>query len=98
MPIDEITQKAIRDALSLEKLRLPHPPDILDVVPEEYTDFSGEEALRVYVILSDDTDENQLTGDRVLQIKSAIHESLLERGIDRFPYVFLIKKGEYLQR
>ena len=90
MPVAE----NMRDALDLTRLELPASPKVVAIEVEDYVDWSGDDALRVYVILSDDTDEFRLTGDEVLQLKSAIRYSLRSHGIELFPYVRLVKESE----
>ena len=83
-----------RTALELSKLNLPPYPVVLALEPEDYIDWSGEESLQIWCVLSDDTDEEKITGDAVIQIKGNIHDSLIAHGIDLFPYVRMVKESE----
>lgn len=90
MPID----RSIREALDLKRLSLPATPPVAEVRVEDYTDSSGEPALRVLVVLEEDADVENLKGDAVRALKSAIHDSLRNHGVSGFPYIFLAKPSE----
>jgi hypothetical protein len=89
---DEAT---IHDALKKEKLELPDRPVIETIEGDYIDDSTGEVSLEVWVILSDSTRDEELTGESVVQIKSAISESLLKSGVDVFPYIRLVKRSDY---
>lgn len=91
MAVDEKT----REALDLKKLQFPPRPPIDAIEVEPYENWYGEESLEVYVILNDSTCDDDLTGENVIQIKSAIAESLLDNGIRLFPYIRLIRQSDY---
>lgn len=88
-------QATIDNALKKEKLQLPDRPVIEDIKADYIEDSSGEDSLEVWVILSDSTSDEELTGESVVQIKSAISESLLESGVDLFPYIRFSKRADY---
>lgn len=90
MAVDLQTKKA----LDLKTLKLPPYPEVLSIQAEDYTDSDGDEALRITVVLAEDTDLDKVTGENVRALKSAIRDSLIGEGISRFPYVFLEIKGE----
>lgn len=75
--------------LDLKTLDLPPAPRVLSVAVEPKVDADGDDALRVYVIIPDDTKESELRGENMLQLKGAILRRLVEEGIDLFPYVYL---------
>ena len=97
MEVDEVDKK-IKAALAVETLPLPANPRIEQIEAEYYVDHTGEDSLQVWVILSDDTRDEELTGKNVMQIKAAIRESLLNHGIRLFPYADLILRSDYLNR
>ena len=90
MPID----RNILEALDLKSLALPATPPVAEVRVEDYTDSSGEPALRVLVVLEEDADVENLQGGAVRALKSAIHDSLRNHGVPGFPYIFLAKPSE----
>lgn len=90
MSVDQRT----RDALNLASLSLPANPKVLSIEVEDYIDADGVDALWVWVILDESTDAEQFSGDEVIELKSAIRENLLQRGITAFPYISLIKESE----
>jgi len=90
MSIDERAQAV----LDLKTLELPAVPRVLSIEVEPDVGTDGEDALRVYVIMPDDTTDESLLGGNVLQIKRAIHRRLIEEGIDLFPIVYLRTESE----
>jgi hypothetical protein len=74
---------------------LPAPPGVrvLSVQAEDHTDWEGQPALRVNVVIDDDTDvvKHALA---LADFKRAIHRRLREHGITLFPYIFLAKPSE----
>lgn len=83
-----------RQALDLKNLSVPPSLHVLSVEAEDYTDWDGEPALRVTVVLDDSTDEEKISGAVVGAFKSAIRESLRAHGISLFAYIFLTKPSE----
>ena len=61
---------------------------------EDYTDSTGEPALRVTAILDEDVDGAEVPGDEVGNLKWAIRRQLQDRGITLFPYISFTKKSE----
>ena len=91
MSIDQLT----KEALDLENLQLPARPEIVGIEYEPYEDSTGEDSLEIWVVLSDSTLDEDITGTNVMQIKSAIRGSLHARGIKLFPYVRLVTESEF---
>lgn len=83
-----VSKQAAR-LLAPKGLDLPSAPRVLGIEVEDTVDSSGEDALRVYVIIADGTRDKELTGENMLKLKGAIHDKLLAHGIHLFPYVFL---------
>lgn len=90
MLVDEKTL----EALDLKSLSLPPTPPVLAVEVDDYTDSSGEPALRVLVTLKEDADVENLKGEAVSELKSTIRKSLRSHGVSLFPYIFLAKPSE----
>jgi hypothetical protein len=86
MRVHEETQEFLR--------KLPLPLPVVDIELEDYVDAEGDDALRVWVILDEDTEDMSLSGAEVVRLKAAIRECLLRHGITVFPYVFLTKASE----
>lgn len=84
----------VRDALDMKKLDLPATLPIVAIEVEDFADWQGNDALRVWVILSDDVKDEQLTGEAAIQTKFAIHDNLLARGVQLFPYVTFATETE----
>ena len=90
MPVDERTL----EALDLSRLSLPPSPPVIAVVPEDYTDSTGEPALRVLVTLDESADMENLPRGAIGKLKNAIRDSLRQSGVTLFPYIFLAKPSE----
>ena len=83
-----------RIILDLKKLKLPEKPHVEALEVEDYWDAEGKDALRVEVIISEDTKDKDLTGEAVIDIKGAIRDSLRAQGIQEFAYIFFAKPSE----
>jgi hypothetical protein len=94
MAVDE----KIQAALALEALPLPPSPRVEQIEAEYYVDSTGVDSLMIWVLLSDDTRDEEITGKNVMDIKAAIRESLLSHGVHLFPYSSLILRSDYLSR
>jgi hypothetical protein len=93
MPVDAKT----RAALKLKNLKLPPKPRVLAIEAEDYVDWTGDDALRIWVVIDENTtDEEVQNGKAIIQLKRAIHDSLLAKGITLFPYMTLTKPSERL--
>src|SRR5260221_9843798 len=90
MPVDIETRKA------LDLKNLPQVPGlpVIGLEVEDYTNWDGEPALRVTVILDESVDPEKVSGKAVSDLKFAIRESLTKHGISLFPYTFLVKPSE----
>ncbi|MBI2827343.1 MAG: hypothetical protein HYX69_21935 [Planctomycetia bacterium] len=88
----------VRKALDIKRLSLPESPHVLRIVAEDYANAAGDDALRIVVVLANDTDMSRLSGDDVLSLKSAIRESLQSKGVALFPYIFFATEDELKER
>jgi hypothetical protein len=88
----------VRAALRLKKLGLPPKPRVLSIEAEDYVDWTGDEALRIWVVIDENTTDEELLngGEAGLQITRAIHDSLIKQGVTLFPYVGFTKPSEQL--
>ncbi|MFO0842981.1 MAG: hypothetical protein U0797_11395 [Gemmataceae bacterium] len=91
MPIDTRVQEALR----LDGLNLPPAPRVIGIEAEEYVDWAGDDALRVWVTIAEDSTDAELQNGRaIIKLKGAIHDSLLAKGITLFPYIRITKPSE----
>jgi hypothetical protein len=88
------TVEQARILLDPKKLKLPNRPQIAAIEVGEYVSWTGDEGLRVQVILSENTTDEDITGEAVIAIKSAIRAALRSQGIEDFAYVFFAKRSE----
>ena len=89
-----VVDERVRKALDLKRLKLPASVPIVSLWAEDYTDWEGEDALMVHVILPEDLDVEQLKGREVNMATSAIRDSLRSQGITVFPYITMYKASE----
>ena len=90
MAVDQKT----RESLDLKVLKLPKEIPVTKVFAEEYIDSTGDEALRVQVILDESVDVEHVDGRAVDELDDAIRESLRNHGVTLFPYIFFAKQSE----
>lgn len=87
----------IHDALDLKRLPVPSAMHILKIDAEDYTDWDGDPALRVSVLLDESTDVEKITGSEISKFKLAVYDNLLKSGINLFPYVSFAKPSELVE-
>jgi hypothetical protein len=93
MPADVKTRA--RAALNLKKLKLPPKPRVLAIEVEDYVDWTGDEALRIWVVINKNTTNKELqNGKAIIELKEAIHDALLAKGIRLFPYISFTKPSK----
>jgi hypothetical protein len=91
MPVDAKT----RAALKLKNLKLPPKPRVRTIEAEDYVNWEGEEALKIWVVINKNTTNEELqNGKALLQITRAIHDALLAKGITLFPYISFTKPSK----
>jgi len=88
MPIDEIQR-----LISLEALDLPGGVDVERIDVEPYVDSDGEDALRILIVLNDQTDLPLPKGWSP-EVKDRIHQTLLRGGCHLFPYTHYALESE----
>lgn len=86
--------QAARDALENAKESFPSPPRIQRLLVEDEIDMEGRDALRVTVVLPDDTRDDEITGGHTLELNWAIYQALRAKGINLFPFVFYATERE----
>lgn len=89
-----VKQSAIEAALRLERLGLPERPRIAEVRAEPHVDSAGEDAIRVWVILGDETQDDQMTWQQLKPVVEAVHGALQRAEIDLWPYVRFRRESE----
>ena len=80
--------------LSKLKTKLPKNPRVVDIRVEEYVDTSGEDALRVTVILDEDVEVEKLRGEDIRAMTREIRKRVREQGIELWPYIQFAKQSE----
>lgn len=89
-------EQSDRDVLKLEhiKPRLPKKPQVIEIRAEPYTDSVGEHELRVWVILREDTADEDREWSKLAPIRVAIFEALKGVERSRYPYIHFRKPSE----
>lgn len=88
----------VKTALRLKSLKLPPKPRVIALRAEDYTDWTGDDALRVWVTIDEKTtDEELFNGRAVGQLKDAIRTAIRESGIPLFLYITLGKPSEFAE-
>ena len=83
-----------RGALDLKEIPMPPGMNILQLDAENYTDWTGDPALRINVLIDDSTIVEKVPGSALNHLTTTIHDRLIERGISLFPYFFFAKPSE----
>jgi hypothetical protein len=86
--------QSIVEALDLDALELPAEPRVLRLHAEDWEDPDGDPALRIYVVIPDDTDVEATPRGATGILKLAIHDRLIEIGETRFPYMTILLESE----
>ena len=89
MPVAE----QARRVLDLKTLSLPERPQVLQITVEDYVDSTGDDALRVDVLMEDMPYDEFLRAEP-WKVKEAIHDRLRQDGITEFPYIHLAMPHE----
>lgn len=84
----------IRDALDPNKLPVPPAMRILKIDVEDYTNWQGEPALLISVLLDESTDVEKIGGAAISKFEMAVHDNLQNQGIKLYPYFSFAKPSE----
>ena len=90
MPVDAKTRKA----LNLKKLRLSPDLPVRRLEVQDYTDSTGDPALRILAVVDESAEVNKNTGKAAIEFERSIMDSLQKHGIMLFPYVFYAKPSD----
>ncbi|HEX5444158.1 MAG TPA: hypothetical protein VFW87_10035 [Pirellulales bacterium] len=82
------------EALETARGSFPKVPRIQRLLVEDEVDMEGHDALRVTVVLPNDTRADELAGENTLALDWAIHQALQSKDIKLFPYVFYATEQE----
>jgi len=78
---------AAEPVLKLDELRLPEAPRVELLQVDEYTDSTGDPALRVLVVLEDLAEDAEPRWSQLKPIQDEVFRVLAAKGESRFPYV-----------
>ena len=84
----------LRGPLDLAELQLPPWRPLQSIEVEDYVDTDGLDALRVWLVLSDDVTDEELADPVILDIDLAILNYLRAHGEHLFPYIFIVPASE----
>jgi hypothetical protein len=92
--IARLLKADISKALDLTKLSLPPRPTVEEVDWWDFIDPTGDEALRVVVVLGADTTPKEHRRSSVKPIEDAIFDRIHEYEIPLFPYIWIFTRSE----
>ena len=95
MAVDQMIRK-VQDALKVSKLRsrLPRNPKVVDIRVEDYVDSDGEDALRVTIVIDEDVDVENVSGQDLSDLVNAIRSRIRELDVERWAYIGFAKPSE----
>lgn len=70
---------------------------MLELNVEDFVDSTGEQTIRVLVVIDESTDVENISGKAVGDLKEAIRASLRKHGVTVFPYFKLAKPSEWAE-
>ena len=89
------------DAVALERvldparLDLPVRPPVTRIWAEEMVDWTGEDDVRIHVLLDNDLTPQERGHDGIQPIRQAVQEALWAAGDPRFGHTEILTEGEY---
>jgi hypothetical protein len=95
MAVDQMIRK-VQDALNFSKVKskLPRNPKVVDIRVEDYVDSDGEDALRVTIVIDEDVDVENVSGQEITDLKSAVRRRIRELSVELWPYIQIAKPSE----
>ena len=85
----------IQKLLDPASLDLPDSPRVVRIELEEGFDSTGDPALYIWVLLADDTPDEEQTWQKVREIRRIIRETLHDAQEERWPYVRFRTESEH---
>lgn len=89
-----LLDQRIPETLSLANLRLPPGIPVTEIQVADYTNWEGEPALRVTVIVDESVDAATINGEEVQELVTAIRNDLRDRGVTLYAYFRFVKQSE----
>lgn len=83
-----------KEALDVSQLKLPPIPRVLAISAEDSEDRDGMPTLNVHVVIDENTEIENITGQMVSDLKSAIRQSLRDHGVPQFASIWIAKPSE----
>jgi hypothetical protein len=83
-------------ALAAARAALPRA-GVTRVTSRPFTDWTGEDALEVLIVLTSDAPEDR-TPDSAMDVLRGINDSLQQAGEERFPYLRYTTEADLLAR
>lgn len=87
-------QQSLDEILKLDKLDLPPYPKVDEIEWFPFTDSVGDPAVRITVILPDDTPPEQRERKLTREIETRISRTLREAGVEEYPYVRTLTRAD----
>lgn len=91
------TVEDIVKRLNALRKKFPKSPRVVGFAVEDGTDWMGEPALYIWVLLDSATPESELDWEKLRPIDWAIHEDIFGRKDQRYPYVMYRTEAEHAE-
>lgn len=91
--------QSVRKLLKLSAIRrhLPKTPKVIDIRLDPHIDSLGDNSLRVYVLLDENTSDQERTWERLESIERLIRDRVESSGLPLFPYIRYLKPTEVVR-
>ncbi|MBI1849459.1 MAG: hypothetical protein HYR85_03840 [Planctomycetes bacterium] len=86
--------QVLKKTLDLKKLRLPKPNRVVDIRFKRDQEWTGEDAVWIWVILDDRTPEKERAYVKLMPIFDAIEKAVSASGLGLWPHVRVRMRSE----
>lgn len=86
-----------QQSLDIAELRKVSSFPVVDVFAMPYVDSTGVDSLEIWVVMDDSLHDDDITGERVMNLKGTILDRLLENQIHLFPYIHVATQSEFAE-
>ena len=85
----------IDEALNLKDIELPSGTHVTRLKWESVEDSTGDESVEVWVLLDDNTKDEEIEGEWVQHVRMKILDNFRRAKVAWFPYVHFAREGEW---
>ena len=88
------TNANLQRAIDLRQIPVPAGFNIVSIEAEDYTDWDGDPALRISVVIDENMDVDHISGEVINTFKRSVRDSLIKHGVTLFPFFRFAKPSE----